>query len=333
MNDLVQKPLASALQNVGEIDRRTYLGGSDIAAVFGIDAYEKTPLTVYLQKIGELAGITDPEKLKFLARRKRWEGPIVEMLREEFDGEITGINQRYVDQVHPFLAAEIDFEWRDADGFIQNGEIKTVSPFAFNEGSGWGEAGSDEIPIHYHAQVMHGLGVTGRQSCIVCAMSGLDTMTFYRVERDEEAIADMREVAVNFWNNHVLANTPPDPITMGDMMRLFRRRRGRPVLLDDEHAQALINLRLVRDRIKTYKADESELELKVAQYICSAWKVESEEDAEDNAVLTYNGEEIAKWAAGRGAHLDQKKLAADLPEVKAKYTVPHHFRTFRFKKS
>jgi hypothetical protein len=324
----------SAPANVGEIDRRTYLGGSDIAAVLGLDAYNKTPLTVYMAKIGERAGIMDPEKKKFLERRKRWEGPIVQMLREEFDGEIVGINNRYVDEEHPFMAAEIDFEWvNKEDGTIQNGEIKTVSPFAFGERSGWGEAGSDEIPIHYHAQVMHGLGVTGRDTTIVCAMVGLDTMVFYRVDRDEEAIAAMRAAAVKFWNDHVEKKIPPGPISMLDVMILHRRTNGRPVDLDDETAAAVHNLRIARMEADSLKGSMAELELQIAKFICEAWNVATPEEVPDNAALLHQGKKLCTWAAGRGAHLDQQRLAKEYPEIKAQLTVPHYYRTFRFPKT
>lgn len=326
--------MSAAPQDVGAIDRRTYIGGSDAAAVLGLDPYGKTPLTVYLAKLGESQGITDPEKLKFLARRKRWEGPIVEMLREEFDGKIVATNARYVDQEHGFLAAEIDFEWADGDGVVQNGEIKTVSPFAFNEGAGWGEAGTDEIPVHYHAQVMHGLGVTGRQTCIVAAMAGLDTMVFYRVERDEDTIADMRSAMLAFWNEHVLAKLPPEPITMGDVARLMNRRNGRPVELAAEIAEAFANLREVRQQMKALEGDEAELELKVAKAICAEWGIaEGTEPAADNAILTFEGRTLGTWKKGSGSHLDQARLASEHPEIKKAYTVPHYYRTFRFSRA
>jgi predicted phage-related endonuclease len=320
------------LGDVGELDRRTYLGGSDVAAVLGLDPYGKTPLTVYMSKIGEAAGITDPEKKKFLERRKRWEGPIVQMLREEFDGEIVAINHRYVDDELHFMAAEIDFEWRDADGSIQNGEIKTVSPFAFGERSGWGEMGSDEIPLHYHAQVMHGLGVTGRRTAIVCAMVGLDNMVFYRVERDDEAIAAMRQACAQFWTDHVVPRVPPAPITMVDVAMLYKRHKGRAVELDEEHARALQDLRTVRAAIESHEATKAELELKVALYVCKAWDINAPEEAKDNAALIHDGRELALWVSGRGAHLDQKRLKAEQPDVVKEYTVPHHYRSFRFKK-
>lgn len=317
----------------GEKDRRTYIGGADIGAVLGLDPYGKTPLTVYMQKIGEMQGITDPEKLKFLARRKRWEAPIVAMLREEFDGEIVSVNERYVDPEHDFLAAEIDFEWRDADGSIQNGEIKTVSPFAFGEAHGWGQEGTDEIPVHYHAQVMHGLGVTRRRKCVVCAMAGLDSMVFYVVEREDETIVGMREVAVKFWRDNVLAKRPPQPIAMTDVMLLFKKHKGCPVELDDEAAEALKNLRRVRSSIAAFKGDEEALSLQVAKFICQSWGLNAPEEAEDNARITHKGVELGAWAAGKGSHLDQKRLAADHPALKAEYTVPHYYRTFRFKKT
>lgn len=322
------------LQNVGEIDRRTYVGGSDAAAILGLDPYGKTPLTVYLAKIGELGGTPDPEKEKFLRRRKRFEEPIVAMLREEFGGEIVAMNARYVDPEHGFLAAEIDFEWADPDGVIQNGEIKTVSPFAFNEGAGWGEAGTDQIPIHYHCQVMHGLGVTGRQVCILAALAGLDTMVFYRIERDDEAIASMREAQVRFWRDHVEARVPPEPTTMADAMRLFSRRNGRPVEIDDETAAAVAQLREVRGAIKAHEGDQADLELTVAKAICKAWGVaDGEEPPEDNAVLMHNGRKVATWARGRGASLDQRRLAAEYPEIRNALMREHHYRAFRFPKS
>jgi predicted phage-related endonuclease len=340
-------PPESTLVGVGDKDRRTYIGGSDIAALLGLDPYGKTPLTVYLAKIGEAQGIMDPEKKRFLERRKRWEPVVVQMLREEFDGEIVSVNERYVDQDHDFLAAEIDFEWRDTDGSVQNGEIKTVSPFAFNERGGWGEAGTDQVPIHYFAQNQWGLGIKRRRTCIVAAMAGLDTMVFYRVDRDDQAIADMRDVAVAFWRDHVLAKLPPAPLTMGDCLTLFKKHRGRPVDLDEEHAEAVANLRAVRSNIDALKGDQAELELKVAKYVCAAWSVPLElreksdgsavptihEDIKDNAALIHDGRVLCTWAAGKGAHLDQKRLGLDHPEIKREYMVSHHYRNFRFPKS
>lgn len=319
--------------DVGAIDRKTYIGGSDIAAILGLDPYGKTPLTVYLAKIGELGGKPDPDRELFLKRRKRFEEPIVAMLREEFAGNIVATNARYQDEEHPFMAAELDFEWADADGTVHNGEIKTVSPFAFNESAGWGQQGTDEIPIHYAAQVQWGLGIKRRDRCVVAALAGLDTMAFYHVERDEETIAAMRAAAVEFWHRHVLARVPPDPITYADAQRLYRRRAGRPIELDDETAEALDNLRQVRAELSALEGDKAELETKIAVAICKAWSVpDGTEPPRDTAELLRNGRVVATWSTTRGAYLDQPGLGRDHPDLKKRYTVEHYYRTFRFKK-
>lgn len=323
------------LVEVGDHDRRLYIGGSDAAAILGLDPFGKTPLTVYLAKRGELeTGAPDPEREKFLRRRKRWEEPIVAMLREEYDGEIVAVNRRFIEREHEFLGAEIDFEWRDGNGQLQNGECKTVSPFAFNENAGWGEAGTDQIPVHYAAQVLHGLSVMRRKVCIVAALAGLDTMTFYRVERDEEAIADLRAAEVSFWQNHVLAGVPPEPISLADVGRLWNRRNGRPVEVDEETAGKIEHLRQARGELKAIDGDAKELELDVAKAICKAWGVEEGvEPPEDNAIITLGGRKIATWARGRSTSLDQKGLAAAHPDIKAQFTREHHFRAFRFPKA
>jgi hypothetical protein len=104
-------------------------------------------------------------------------------------------------------------------------------------------------------------------------MAGLDTMVFYRVDRDDQAIADMRDVAVAFWRDHVLAKRAAGADHDGRRDHALQAHRGRPVDLDEEHAEALANLRAVRSSIDALKGDQAELELKVAKYVCAAWSV------------------------------------------------------------
>lgn len=335
-------------RNVGELDRRTYLGSSDIAAIMGLGAYGRSAYTTYLAKIGESMGEMAPDDRKFLERRKRWEGPIVEMLREEFRGEIAAVNQRYIDREHDFMAAEIDAEWIDSDGATQNIEIKTVSPFAFGERHGWGEAGTADIPVHYAAQCMYGLMVTGRQTCIVAAMVGLDNMIFYQVDRDEETIAAMRDAAVAFWQENVLARVPPPPQTARDLTHMMMNRRGRPVLLDAERMQTLQRLAVVRSSIAAMSEEEDDLAFSLGEFVCRAWdspnpylppkdakkakKKGAELDPLADAGLYYDNARVGSWNKQRGAFLDQHRLKTEKPDIVADYTKEHWYRVLRFTK-
>lgn len=316
-------------------DRTKYIGGSNVGAVMGVGAYEQTPLSVYMVKTGQSLEAMDETTKLFLARRKRWEGPIIEMLREEFDAEIVAINKRYRDSQFPYLACELDFEWRDNDGRIQDGEIKTVSPFAFGDRGGWGEAGTDEIPIHYAAQVMHGLGMTGRSVCIVAAMVGLDNMVFYRVERDDATIAEMRERCILFWENNVLARIPPEPISMQDIVRLTTKMRGKPVEINNDIKAKLDQLINIRASKKGIEFAEEEIGFEVFNFVRKAWGEPVTEVADlspDNAVLMYDGKKYATWNRQRGVWLDQKRLKEEKPELVKAYQKENFFRVLRIAK-
>lgn len=318
-----------------QYDRRKFLGGSNAAAILGLDAFGNTPLTTYLAKIGDGQEQMDEKQRLFLTRRKRWEPVIVEMLREEFDGQIVAINRRYRDAEHDFLAAEIDWEWVDGHGRLQNGETKTVSPFAFGERFGWGDPGTGDIPVHYAAQVVHGLGVTGRDCCIVAAMVGLDTMVFYRIDRDPETIANMRQVMVAFWTQHVLPLVPPDPISFEDSLRLAMRMKGRPVEIDEHISGRLEQLRTLRSSRRAFEEDEVQIKFEILEYLRRAWGLvggEAGDEIKENALLTRGGTPIASYNMQKARRIDVDALRAERPDIAADFTVESPSRVLRFAK-
>ena len=169
-------------------DRRTWLGGSDVAAVLGISPW-KTAIDLWLEKTAPepLPQVESPQ----MRRGKRKERYILEWAAEDYGLKVYAINRRVTDTTLAFLRAEIDAE--DCDG--NNIEIKTVSPFMADE---WGDPDTDAIPIHYTAQVQHGLGVTSRKRCFVFAEIG-DEIWRYVVERDDALIEHMRQECAKFW--------------------------------------------------------------------------------------------------------------------------------------
>src|SRR5262245_52267702 len=221
------------------LDRATFLGGSDAAAIFGVSAW-KTALAVYLQKRGEEVSDeadADPARKDALETGKEMEPVIINRLIRLYGVKVTKRStperpNRYRDQQYPFLAAEVDFEWEVTPGIaarfnlpkqligtIQNGEAKKVHQFA---GGTFGEAETDEVPIQYAAQALHGQGVTGKQLTLFAVQIG-DSLLVYSVYRDERLIAEMRKRMVAFWNDNVLAGVPPPPANLPDVYKLFER--------------------------------------------------------------------------------------------------------------
>ncbi|TWI69025.1 putative phage-type endonuclease [Pseudoduganella lurida] len=184
-------------------DRMKYLGGSDIAAILGVSPYRNV-VDLWLDKIKPRAESGQNAAAK--RRGSRLEPYILDMIREEHGLEIVAANNRYIDAELPYMAAEIDFEYRDPDtGEVENGEIKTVHPFKMKE---WGEHGTDNLPLHYVAQVQHGMGVRTASRCRVFALIG-DDLKPYVVERDDELIEAMRARAAEFWTKYVLPKVQP----------------------------------------------------------------------------------------------------------------------------
>lgn len=328
------------------LDRRTYLGSSDIAAVLGVSPWA-TPLDVYLRKTSEVPEVISPEKAKLFKRGKRLEPIVVDMLIEEYGLEVTRRSteenpNRYIDSEHPFLASEIDFEFRVTDaliesfpvlapyaGTIQNGEAKTVHLFAQHK---WGEAETEDMPIEYAFQTMMGLSVVQRDACLVGALFGADNLVPYLIVRDEPTIVGVREKAVNFWVNHVLKRVPPDPINMEDMMKLFARVHGRAVQVDDATAANIQRLRDVRASKKSFELAEEEIEFAICDYVRQQWGINSIDEVIDDARLLNGTQVLATWKAQSRTSIDTPRLKAEKPDIAAAYSKTSHFRVLRPKK-
>lgn len=306
--------------NAPEMNRLGFIGGSDVAAILGVSPW-KTPHELWLQKTGRAAREeVTPEQQKRFDRGHRLEPVVLEMLLDRLrdDGhevELLRTNERYADSEHPFMACEIDFELM-LDGEHVNGDCKTVHPFAAKK---WGEEGTDEVPIEYAAQFMHGLGITGRDRCIVATLIGMDDLLIYEVQRDQETIDGIRARVVQYWNECVIADVAPDPIDFDDAKAIYAKADGTKVEATSEIRDAVFTLAEVKQKLKSFEESEKELSFRIAEFM------------RPHSILTFGGNEIATWKNQDHTSLDQKLLAEELPEVTAQYKRTKEIRVLRLK--
>jgi len=299
-------------------ERATYIGGSDTAAILGISPW-KTPLQLYLEKIGEEVEEITPEKQKIFNRGKRFEPVVAEMLLEEFanrghDVEVVARNERHAHPEFGFLSAEIDLELI-VDGEPLNAEIKTVHPFAARD---WGEIHTDEIPVHYVAQCLHGQMVTGKNKTAVAALIGTDDLRLHYVHRDESLIKHIQRCELEFWRM-IEKRIQPDPINPEDIMRLYEWDNGQPIQASQEVAEAVDNLKAIRIQIKNLEAGKVELEKELKLFMG------------ENSLLLHDLVPLASWKAHKATRLDTKLLKAEYPELFDKYKKETTVRTFLIK--
>lgn len=302
MNDLVA---------VGQLDRSTYLGSSDAAAVLGLSPW-KTPLALYLEKIGMAPDDSEDDlaKQRLFRRGKKLEPYVLEMLSEEFGYQITARNRRYRDGFHPFLAAEIDAE-TEINGETVNIEIKTVHPFA--AAGKYGEIDTDEIPIEYAAQAMHGLMVTGRQRTIFGVLVGADNLLRYEVKRDDETIVGMRKKELDFWINNVIPMVPPDPIRLTDVYQLFRKDADTIIEATEEIAQLIGEYVAVKRTEKMCEEKIEELKFQIGMFALGAEV--GIPTQKPKHVIVANGQKAMTIAYQQQTRIDSDALRERHPEI------------------
>lgn len=306
-------------------DRTKFLGGSDMAALLGLSKWT-TPFQLWEQKLGIAPETEDDEQReKVLKRGKRLEPIVMEMLTEEYDLALLGRNRIYFDSTYDFLRAEIDFEYQLSDGSIANGDVKTVHPFAASE---WGESLTDQVPPYYVAQFQHGMGITGAKVCAVAALIGADDLRLYYVPRDEEIIAMLRERALAFWTNHVLAEVAPPMTTAEDADRMLKRFGGVSVRADSETMTALLRLKGVKAAMKRLETAKDGFETRIKLVLASA--SENNESGKFELVDTA-GKTLATWNPQTATRVDAKKVKALYPDIVEEISSTSTFRVLRLK--
>lgn len=298
------------MHNAGSMGRTKYLGGSDVAGILGISPW-RTPLEVYLDKVQPRIKPVAPSKQKVFTRGQRMEPYVIDLLSEETGLEIIHRGNRYIHRDYGFIAAEIDAE--AASG--ENIEIKTVSPFKAKE---WGEVQTDAIPVHYTAQAMHGLMVTGKQVCVFGVLIGGDDFRIYRVERDEETIQAILEKEIAFWDRVINLN-PPEATTVSDISLMFEKDSGSSIEADGK-ALALFNeLRDMKSRYKSLGEEIAVSEEKLKLYM------------QEHSILTLDGKTICTWKSQVSNRFDQNLFQVEHPELYEKFKTSTTSRVFRMK--
>lgn len=228
----------------GTIKRTSGIGGSDIAAICGLSKY-RTAYQVYLEKRGEL--ITDMDDTTRLRFGRRFEKPIA----DEFSF-VTGrkIKSERVTQRHPdhkFLLANIDRWQVREDGVRGVYEGKTAD---WTQRHLWINGG---VPESYYLQLQWYLMVTGSTFGSFGVLFGLGDFHFFDVDRDDQVIANIQELGVDFWQR-VKTGNPPD----------FMFGKAGNDLVKRMYEQSIPGTRKVFDTVETEVKIRRLLQLKAA---------------------------------------------------------------------
>lgn len=315
--------------------RKAGIGGSDIAAVLGLSPY-KTPLDVYNEKLG----LVEPPDLA--ANENVHFGNVLEdVVADEF-GRRTGLkprrnNQHLAHKEHPFLLANIDRDIVGQPFGKKCGlECKTADKWAARPEL-WGEGAvferdsegelyiahhDDQVPDWYLLQCAHYMAVTGADLWFLAVLIGGNNFRIYTIARDLELEAVLIRKASRFWNDHVLAQTPPPPANVVDMEAMFSVDNGKSIEATQEIVDKWFRAKEVQAQIKAL-----ELELdgtKVGKTRIGGLKNDLRMFIGENAevLLGSEGKPLATWRAPKNGRtvFDQERFKEEHPDLHSKYT-------------
>lgn len=174
--------------------RRSAVNGSEIAAILGLSPYESR-FSLWHRKAGS---ISEPDQNDVMY----WGNQLEPVIRDEF-------NRRHNRAFAPaglFRHHERTWQGGGPDG-IDDGELLECKTARYDEG--WGEPGTDEIPVHYRAQCLWYLDVFGFQVCHVAVLIAGSDYREYRVEYSADEAMLMRTEAQAFLDDLAAGIQPP----------------------------------------------------------------------------------------------------------------------------
>src|SRR6267142_895625 len=182
-------------------ERRTGIGGSDAAAILGLNPYA-TALDVWLDK----KGIKIPGRP---GREFLWWGQALEAIIRRRYEETSGI--RLVKPEAMLRHPQHDCLIASPDGLAVDGTRGWEGkPANVRMAAQWGEPGTDEIPQAYLIQCCHYMLVTQRGRWDVSALLGGSDFRTYAIHADDDLLESIRQRLVEWWERFIVGNEEPE---------------------------------------------------------------------------------------------------------------------------
>lgn len=279
--------------------RRSGITGTDISAIMGSNPW-KTPLQVYLEKIGE----AEPKEMN---ERMKWghilEGVVANEYAERNNVRIHAFPDVTVrHHEHPIFLGSVDRFVGDSVIYDEKSQTVTGADCILEiktSGHEW-----DEVPIYYVMQVQWYLGICDLPYADLAALFGGQKYAQFRIERDDFLIDIMQDAALSFWHDHVEKRVAPDPTTPQEFSARFPYAKAASVEANDEVAEKIARYLALKEKADALQKEMDGLKMDIMNF------------AGENRYVTVNGKKVVdiRSVTRKGA-LDEEKLKAVVPNL------------------
>ena len=305
---LTQIPTKNMPQEEWLAHRRNAIGGSDAAAIIGLNEYS-SPMTIWLDKMGKLPAKEENEAMRL---GHDLEDYVAHRFMEATGKKVRKRNAIIYNDKYPFAHANIDREVIGESAIL---ECKTTSALALKKFK------NGNYPQNYYVQVMHYMAVTGAKKAYIAVLVLQKDFYWFEVERDEDEIRALMNAEETFWN-FVQKKEEPPAISI-DMEAL-----------KDAHPQSngiTVDLFGKDDKMERYL--ELKEQAKVLEKEMDSIEVELKQAIGDNEAG--KGEHYtATWKTQTSNRFDKEALAAAYPKINlSPFYKPSTCRKFTVKKN
>lgn len=272
--------------------RRHYIGGSDAAAIIGLNPHV-TPFAVWADKTGRMPSQEDNEAMR---QGRDFEDYIAHRFTADTGKKVRRCSGMLLNPKYPFAAANID---RAVIGEVAGLECKSTSSLAIIKRI---EAG--EIPDAHYVQCVHYMAIRNAPRWYLAELILGKAFMVFTIERDEAEITALMAAEQEFWESYIVPDVPP-PVdglepTSNVLNTIYKGGKSKPVQLDlpAELSQYMALKRQIAelDKLKT------QVEQKVKKTL-------------GDAELGECGPYRVSWVPSLRRTLDKARLMADHPGI------------------
>ena len=306
--------------------RRTGIGGSDVAAVLGLNPW-KTPLDVWNDKLGL-------SEDKEMSEPAYWGTVLEDTVAKEFQlrtgKRVQKVSHQFADPETPWAIANIDraiinpeiakrvrpLEMTEKE-IAKYGNRPITTDIAFEAKTAhaftadlWGPSQEleikqnnlrteHEIPLYYETQIQWYCGILRLRGMYLAVLIGGSDFRMYWIDARPDVFQVIKEKCSAFWNNYVLTKTPPEPINIEDVLKLYGKSNGKAIEAQGDLAINYGEYARLNGEIKELKKQQDAVKAKIAI------------DMKDNEILTLDGKKVLTYKTQTSKRFDSDSFRED----------------------
>ncbi|MBO7158116.1 MAG: YqaJ viral recombinase family protein [Clostridia bacterium] len=287
--------------------RRTFIGGSDAAAVVGLNPYT-SKYSLFWDKVGALPPKEDTEPMRL---GRDLEEYVARRFMEKTGKKIRRDRKMYVIDEYPFIGADIDRRIVGENAILECKTTSARTKCNFESG---------EIPLHWYCQCLHYMNVVKADRCYLAVLVMGVGFYVFTIEEDVDEQAKLLSKEIDFWQEHVLKGIPPatdgSEATVEALKNVYSKGDGTETVslsdMEDLLAERAMAKATIDDMSRRVDAIESEIKARLGDNV----RGES-----DGYVVT--------WKRTTRRPVDSAKLAQIAPDIYKEVTKESYSRTFR----